>query len=222
MALLDEADAVADRLASLALEALTPAELLAVLARREVLARRQPAIDHRLLNRLVAEAVPTELGGTTLAKALAHRLKISQADARRRLDEAADLGPGSTLAGAPLPPKLPCAAAAQAQGLIGGDHVRTIRWFFATLPDHVDLGTRIDAERELARLAAQFGPEHFRKAAERMMTTPRPAWTVSPAATRSAVIPAGSRSASTMPCWPPGVRCWPAVRSANSTGCPSP
>lgn len=153
---------MADRLASLSFDRLTSAEVLAVLARREVWARRQPAIDHRLLNRLAAEAVPAELGATTLAKALAHRLKISHGDARRRLDEAADLGPSRALTGEPLPPKLSCAATAQDKGLIGGDHVRTIRWFFANLPGHVDLGTRIDAERELSRLATQFGPAPVR------------------------------------------------------------
>jgi hypothetical protein len=100
-ALLDEADAVAGRLAALSFDGLTPAEVLAVLARRAEWARRGPAIDHRLLSLLTAEAVPAELGATTLAKGLAHRLRISHGEARRRLDEAADLGPGRALTGEP-------------------------------------------------------------------------------------------------------------------------
>lgn len=44
---------------------------------------------------------------------------------------------------------------------IGTEHVRITRWFFATHPDRADLGTRIDAERDLARLSTQCGPEYF-------------------------------------------------------------
>ena len=170
LAALDACEAAFDKLASLRFDALTPREIVTVLARREVLARRQPAVEHRLLNRLTTDGVPADFGATTMPKALAHHLKISITDATRRLAEAADLAPRTTLTGQPLPPELPAIAEAQAAGLIGGEHVEIIRGFFDHLPDHVDLATRIEAERQLASDASDFGPEQFRKLANRLMS----------------------------------------------------
>ncbi len=167
---LDDLEAAFDKLASLSFDALTPRELLAVVARREELARRTPAVDYRLLQRLCTQASPAELGGTTMAGVLASRLRISRSEAHRRLDQAADLGPRTTLTGQPLEPRLPATAAAQARGQIGAEHVRIIRDFFAALPQHVDVPTREAAERDLARYACDFGPETFRRAAQRMAT----------------------------------------------------
>ena len=53
--------------------------------------RWQPAVEHPLINQLADQADPTELGGK-LAPALANRLRISRAEASRRIHEAADLG----------------------------------------------------------------------------------------------------------------------------------
>ena len=59
--------------------------------------------------------MPTELGGK-LAPALANRLRISRAEASRRIHEAADLGERRALNGEPLPPVLPATAEAQRNG----------------------------------------------------------------------------------------------------------
>ena len=171
LACLDDIDTLLDKLATLSIDALNPAEMLTVLARRELQARRQPSIDHRLLNRLVSDGAPLELGATSMHKVLSHRLKISARDAHRRLDEAADLGPRRTLTGQPLEPKLPTVAAAQARGEIGAEHIAIIRSFFNDLPAGVDLGTTIDAERHLAALATEHTPEYFNKAAKRLLAT---------------------------------------------------
>ncbi len=170
MAVLDDIDAAYDKLATMPITAMTPLEVRDILARREKTARRQPAIDHTLINKLVTECPPIDLGATTMAKALAHALKISVTDAHRRLDDAAALGPRTTLTGETLEPTLPNVARAQAAGHLGPEHLKTIREFFKKLPTFVDLATRIDAEAELATRATQFGPEHFRKAAQRLMT----------------------------------------------------
>ena len=69
-------EAAFDKLASLSFDGLTGREMVAVLARREILARRQPVVDHRLINRLTTETSPKDLGFTTLAKVLAHHLRI--------------------------------------------------------------------------------------------------------------------------------------------------
>ena len=46
-----------------------------------------------MIARLAAEASPVALGATSLAEVLWRRLRISRAEARRRIAEAADLGP---------------------------------------------------------------------------------------------------------------------------------
>jgi Domain of unknown function (DUF222) len=78
MAVYDEWEAVNEKVAALSLDALTDRELLELQHRREVVARSLPAVDHQIINRLAAEASPTELGGTSLAGVLATRLRISK------------------------------------------------------------------------------------------------------------------------------------------------
>jgi hypothetical protein len=168
LSLLDEYEAVQDKLAAVSLDALSPADMLAVLARRETLARKAPVLQHRLLNRLAAGATAEELGAK-LPRALAMRLRISPADAKRRVEEAADLGPRVALTGEPLEPLMPNVARGQAEGAIGAEHIAKIRKFFTQLPVSVDFETKLSAERELARHAANLDPEAFRKVADRLL-----------------------------------------------------
>ena len=110
-AALADAEAAYHKLADCSLDALTSEEVLDVLERRETLAWKQPAVDHRLLARLAADDNPGKLGAATLSRVLEERLRISRAAAKRRLDDAADLGPRMTLDGAALEPLLPAVAA---------------------------------------------------------------------------------------------------------------
>ncbi len=91
---------------------------------------------------LVVRLAPVELGGRSWTDALSNRLRIGRGQARRRLDEAEDLGPRIAMTGERLEPLLPHVAAAQAAGTIGDEHVRIIRRFFADLPNAVDFETR--------------------------------------------------------------------------------
>ncbi len=166
-ALLDEYEAVQDKLAAIPLEVLSTADILAILARRERLARKSPVLQHRLINRLAAEATAEELGAK-LPRALATRLRISPAEAKRRVAEAADLGPRVAITGEPLEPLLPNVARGQADGTIGAEHIARIRKFFHQLPVSVDFETRLAAERDLARHAGNLDPESFRKVADRL------------------------------------------------------
>ena len=63
-----------------------------MLERLETVARRLPVPGHSVINQLVQQATPQELGGK-LSHALADRLRISRGEANRRVAEAADLGP---------------------------------------------------------------------------------------------------------------------------------
>ena len=148
-------------------DALTTPERLALLEGCEWIRRCLPAIEHPLITQLGAQADATELGGK-LGPALANRLRISRAEASRRIHEAADLGERKALNGEPLPPVLEATAAAQRNGDLGPGHVAVIRSFFHRLPDFVDIDTRAKAEAQLARLSLEHRPDELTKLADKL------------------------------------------------------
>jgi hypothetical protein len=166
---LDALDAAVDALVSLDVGALSHEQLLNVLERTEIAARRLPVAGHRAINRLAAEANPVTLGATSVTNLLAERLRISRKDARRRIDCAKDLGPRTTLIGEPHEPKLARTAGAQTRGDIGAEHIAVIRGFFAHLPDAVDPTTCAQAEATLARVAITLTPEELQQAANQLL-----------------------------------------------------
>ncbi|WP_141681654.1 DUF222 domain-containing protein, partial [Mycobacterium malmoense] len=113
-------------------------------------------------------ASPEELGGS-LRSGLADRLRITKAEAARRIADARDLGERRALTGEPLPPLLSATAAGQRAGLIGDGHVKVIRGFLSALPAEVDALTRQAAEADLAGKAAGYRPEQLAKYAQRLM-----------------------------------------------------
>jgi len=164
----DVLDAGLDRLCKLSFDVFTTPERLRALERLERVARRLRTPGHALINQLDAQAGEEVLGGT-LRSALADRLRITKADASRRIAEAADLGERRALTGEPLAPLLSQTAAAQRDGLIGDGHVAVIRGFFAHLPAEVDLGTREAADADLAGKAGGHRPDELAKYAQRIM-----------------------------------------------------
>ena len=109
------------------------------------------------------------MGAKSWRAVLSCRLGISGPDASRRIAEATELGPRRSVTGEPLQPQLATTAAAQARGEIGTEHVTVIRDFMSQLPADVDLGTRTDAESQLAQLAGGLTPEGLRKVARQLM-----------------------------------------------------
>ena len=169
MTALDELDAAWDKLASLPTGALIAPQALAALGRLETHRRRQPAFEHTLINHVQSLATATEMGAKSWRAVLSSRLGISGSDAGRRIAEADQLGARRAVSGEPLEPRLATTAAAQARGEIGTEHVTVIRDFMAQLPTEVDLGTRVEAESQLAQLAGGLTPEGLRKVARRLM-----------------------------------------------------
>ena len=163
----DDLDAALDRVLGLCYDALTTPECLTMLDRCETARRRLPAAEHPLINQLTEQADSAELGGK-LPFVLARRLRITRAEAARRIAEAANLGPRRAVTGEALPPLLPATAAAQHAGQIGTAHVRVIRAFLRQLPDWVDLETRTHAEADLARLGGRHRPDQLEKLAAKM------------------------------------------------------
>jgi hypothetical protein len=135
----------------------------------ERLERRLPALRHRLINGLT-EVPLDELGESSYGAALSMLVRISEAEAKRRIKEARDLGPRVAMTGEPLAPLLSNTAAAQCRGDIGGEHVAIIRTFFTKLPGFVDHATREAAEAQLAELACGLTPDGLRAAADHLAT----------------------------------------------------
>src|SRR5213595_908802 len=92
--------------------------------------RRQPVIDHRLIDQLTAQSTPAELGASSWHRVLSEALRISQGEAKRRIKLAGLLGPRRSLTGEVLAPQWAQVAAAQARGELGAEHVRIIETFF--------------------------------------------------------------------------------------------
>jgi hypothetical protein len=141
-------------------DALTTPERLALLESCEQIRRLLPAVEHPLINQLSEQADATELGGK-LAPALANRLRITRAEASRRIHEAADLGERQALNGEPLEPVMPATAEAQRNGTIGTGHVAIIRSFWHRLPDFVDIETRHKAETNWPAWPASTAPTNW-------------------------------------------------------------
>jgi hypothetical protein len=155
------------RALDLSFDALTTPERFALLQTCETFRRQLPAVEHPLINQVSEQADETELGGK-LPSALANRLRITRADASRRIGEAADLGERKAITGEPLPPALPATAEAQRAGDIGPGHVAVIRGFWHRLPDFVDVDTRQKAEAQLARLGGEHRPDELSKLADKL------------------------------------------------------
>ena len=158
-----------DELAALPIEALTTSELVGVLDEIESLSCQLPAQTHRVLARLQCETTAKEMGAKSWRQVLANRFRISTAEAGRRLDEAAVLGPRRSLTGEPLEPVLPAAAVAQARGLINGEHVEVLRKAMDRIPAAVDTLTRAQIEVDLVRHAVGLGPKELKDKAERIL-----------------------------------------------------
>jgi hypothetical protein len=167
-------EAAFDAVAGLSFDALTNPEVLVVLSRLEIMSRREPVIEHRLITKLVRDGSAVELGAKNFADVLTAGLRISRKEAHRRLGDAKDLGQRSTLTGEPVQPCLPLTAAAQVAGRIGAEHITIIRKFFAELPTWVDYQTRGHAEADLARIASEFGPSELHRAADRLAALVNP------------------------------------------------
>ncbi len=168
VAVFDGLDASLDRLCELSFDVCTTPERLRALERLERVARRLRTPQHALINQLEAQAGEEELGGT-LRSALADRLRITKAEAGRRIAEAEDLGERRALTGEPLAPQLNATAVGQRDGLVGDGHVKVIRNFFAHLPAEVDLHTRAAAEADLAEKARGYRPDELAVYAQRIM-----------------------------------------------------
>ncbi|MDZ5089179.1 DUF222 domain-containing protein, partial [Mycolicibacterium parafortuitum] len=158
-------------LAAAPIDTLTHPELIALLNDIKTLSWSLPAVQHPILARLMTETEPQTLGAKSWEDILTIALRLSKTEATRTIRDTHMLGPRRSLDGQPLPPHCNNLAAAQAQGRIGPAHLDTIAEFFRTLPHWIDVGTRADAETQLARSACGLDPDQLRQAAQRLALT---------------------------------------------------
>ncbi len=158
----DAADAA---IRGLNFDVLDPAVRLRVLERMETSRRRQIAVSHDVIAGLARED-PATIGGQ-VHQVVADWLRISCAEACRRLHDVNQLSPRLTLTGQELPPELPATAVAWRDGVLDGQHLRVIQAFVRDLPESTPVHKVENAERFLAEQAQKLRPDQLQKAAHR-------------------------------------------------------
>jgi cell division septum initiation protein DivIVA len=85
IAALDAVDAAHRRLLGLPLHTLTRSERVQLLQKIDELRKKLAAFDRRLIGRLITEAAPAQFGSASWPEMLSRRLRISLAEAERRV-----------------------------------------------------------------------------------------------------------------------------------------
>ncbi len=145
------------------------AELLAIQSERELRARADEMIGHRIQAALMDRATAHEIGGKSWVDVLATRMRISRAEAARRVAAAELLGPRHAIGGEVLEPVLPACAAALADGSICAAHIKVVRATMKTACGRMSGTELADLEVSLVAAAKTTTPETLEKAAERVL-----------------------------------------------------
>ncbi|PIB75173.1 DUF222 domain-containing protein, partial [Mycobacterium celatum] len=171
-AALDALDAAVARIRELNFGTYEPATRLRALQRLETAARRQAVAGHDIIAGLAHED-RSDIGGP-VHKVIADWLRISPAQARRRLHDAAQLNPRTTLTGQTLPPELPATALMWRDGQLDTHHLRVIQTFIRDLPADTPAAIIAKAEAFLADQATELRPDQLAKVADRYAITINP------------------------------------------------
>ena len=153
-------------------DALPIRERLEALDRLETVRRRTAAAALDLVGS-VDRSGQQVLGGVA-AKVIADVVRISPAEARRRIRDAGQLQPRTTLTGEVLAPALPATARAWDAGLLDVEHLRAIQAFIKDLPEDIHPAAVERAEAFLAAKAAELRPDQLGKLADRLAITLNP------------------------------------------------
>src|SRR3954465_9614623 len=163
IAALDALDAAVELVGAADIEELPAPERFAPIERLETAVRRLVALSHDQITHLERYE-----GCPPISIVLADVLRISRAAAKRRIRDAEQLTPRTTLTGEALAPLLPATGKAWEAGLLDGEHVRVIQKFFRDLPDHVGPLEIEKAEHILAEHAQSLRPDQLEKVADRL------------------------------------------------------
>ncbi|OBA78735.1 maturase [Mycobacterium sp. 1164966.3] len=164
-AALDAFDTALAGMGALNLDQLAPPVRLHVLEQLETARRKQIAFSHDVIAGLTRED-PAALGGPA-HQVIADWLRISPAEARRRIHDVTQLSPRLTLTGQQLPPELPATAVAWREGLLDAQHLKVIQTFVRELPGDTAVAVVEHAEQLLAEQAGELRPDQLHKVANR-------------------------------------------------------
>ena len=165
-------DAAVAAVAALDWDRLPALERLDALDRLETAQRRQRTCSHTIAGSL--DRNDDGQIGPILYRVIADVIRITTAESRRRLRDAAQLHPRTTLTGTPMPPELPATAAAWNAGHLDMDHLRVIQKFLRDLPEHIAPAEVEKAEAFLADKATLLRPDQLERAADRLALTINP------------------------------------------------
>ena len=125
---------VVSDLVAVSLTGLSADELLGVVSGFEVVKRRLPVVDHRLVGEVDRRGVCHEVCEPSTKVLLAKLLRLDPGEAKARVDAARDVGPRMDGTGQVLPAVLAVLAAAQERGVVSAGHVRVIVHALDRLP----------------------------------------------------------------------------------------
>ncbi|HET8582272.1 MAG TPA: DUF222 domain-containing protein, partial [Jatrophihabitans sp.] len=158
---------VVDELMTAPLELATEDELLDSWRELERLARRLPAVEHRLVNEAQTRSLPATFACRGMTQFLRQLLRLHPHEAKARAANAEAAGPRTALTGEPLPPIYPEIAAAQQSGEISPRHAGLVVKTIQGLPDVVQV-EHPELEAELVGHARRFDPHQCAKLAHRV------------------------------------------------------
>ncbi|MFD1814465.1 HNH endonuclease signature motif containing protein [Rhodococcus gannanensis] len=156
-------DAAVDGLLAEPLTALTEAEIVEAIQRMEVSLRKASAVGHRLVVESVERSIPGNLACRSVNDFLVSTLRISAADAAKRVKGATKTGTWHTVSGEPMEATLPVTATAVRDGAIGPDHVAAIARTMRQIPHGTTADEIAVAEEILADTARSATPEDVTK-----------------------------------------------------------
>jgi hypothetical protein len=161
----DALDSAVATIRGLTFDHLAPAVRLRALERLEIARRQQAVVSHDIIEGLSKED-PADVGGP-VHKVVADWLRISPAEARRRLRNAEQLASRVTMTGETLLPELPATAQAWRAGVLDEQHLRVIQAFVRDLPGDIPVDIVDRAERFLAQQTVKVRPDQLEKIAHR-------------------------------------------------------
>lgn len=154
------------------LDALAVPDILKLADLCETMAREHTVIRNDIALKLFHSDL-ADLGGAP-NKVLADMIRITPAEAQRRMVTTEPLAARPTLLGPQLAPRQPATAAAWRRGELDEQHVRVIQQFLSKLPGSVPDDEKESAEVLLAEKAAVLRPDQLAKLANRLALTLNP------------------------------------------------
>jgi Domain of unknown function (DUF222)/HNH endonuclease len=143
-------------------------ELLAAAVDIETWTRKLYGIAVAVTGELDTRRVAPIRGVTSTVMLLQQLLRISPAQAQRRVADARAVCPRVQITGEVSEPALPAAAAALREGTLSADHLRVVRGTLADLPTDTPAEVRSAVEERLVTDAADLDPVQLGKAARRI------------------------------------------------------